>query len=155
MPLYSCYLFYNWDVFDLFLLCMSVEKIEIFVERERPPCRLLHKSALTSRPTASQTRFSLGSEAPVSAEGRRSPTMEENRTPSLFNCSLLLRFRKVGSESLISGSLCPRCSGNAEGDARSQEPVRFYLLSDDRDAGRGEKYRRPIIWFRILYNQLC
>lgn len=31
--------------------------------------------------------------------------MEENRTPSLFNCPLLFRVRKVRSESVISGSL--------------------------------------------------
>lgn len=51
MPPYSCYLFYSGDVFDLFLLFMSVEKIEIiFVERRKVtvPSSALRRAHLTS-----------------------------------------------------------------------------------------------------------
>lgn len=50
MPLYSCYLFYNGDVFDFFLLFMSVDKIEIFVGRTEVtvPSSALKRAHLTS-----------------------------------------------------------------------------------------------------------
>lgn len=100
LPLYSSYLFHNWDVFDLLLLFMSAETTEIIIaESRKATVRVLRESALTSRPTASQTRFSLGSEASVSVEGPRFPTMEENRTPSFFSWSLLSPVLKVGSQS--------------------------------------------------------
>lgn len=119
------YLFYDRDVFDLFFPFMSVEKMETRVrwrEVEVP-----RKSALTSRPTALQTRFSRCSGASVPDEGRRSPRLEEDKTPSLLVCALLLRIRKVRTASLISGSLCPRCSGNAGGGV-SIEPAAHPLL---------------------------
>lgn len=55
---------------------------------------------------------------------------------------MLLRFRKVGSESLISGSLCPRCSGNVEGDIRNEPGARspsasiYYLMTEMPDVER-------------------
>lgn len=125
MKLPSCYLFYNGDVFDLFLLFMSVEEMEImFVERRKAA---VQRSALTSRPSASQTRFSLGSEASVRAEGRRSPTVEENRTPSLFSCSPSLRVRKgrwFHLRKFVSPLLWKRRS---EMSGRSQKPLLFII----------------------------
>lgn len=78
----SSYLFYDRDVFDLFFLFMSVEKMETRVKWGE--VEVLRRSALTSRPTALQTRFSRCSEASVRDEGRRSPRMEEGKTPSLL-----------------------------------------------------------------------
>lgn len=131
MPFYSSHLFYNRDAFDLFFMFMSVEDIEDDIwlnEGTNATRRPLRKSALTSRPTALQTRFWRCSEASVLDEGLRSPRMEENKTPSLLLWVLLLRIREVRRSSLISGSLCPRCSGNAGGDVRNEPGARPLLF---------------------------
>lgn len=133
MKLPACYLFYNGDVFDLFLPLMSEEKMEImFSERRslavRSPADArahLASACVTNTFLTRSCSVSLSRGSPLSNSGREQDAIVVQLFP-VVECS---EGRWFHLRKFVSPLLWKRIRGGGEASGPSQKPLLFIIRS--------------------------